>query len=119
MLGLLTLPDHSVAGKHGLLIGISDYRSSGLADLIGTQNDLMVMETILGDTRYGFADNLTVLRNREATHTGIRRAFADLAGRVASGDLVYIHYSGHGSYTENLNNDATRPGFPGGHAARR
>lgn len=108
MLGLLTLPDHSVAGKHGLLIGISDYRSSGLADLIGTQNDLMVMETILGDTRYGFADNLTVLRNREATHTGIRRAFADLAGRVASGDLVYIHYSGHGSYTENLNNDGGR-----------
>ena len=105
LLGLLILPVLAVAGKHGLLIGISDYRSSGLADLVGTQNDLMVMETILRDARYGFADNLTVLRNREATHTGIRKAFADLTDRVASGDLVYIHYSGHGSYTENLNND--------------
>jgi hypothetical protein len=105
LLGWLILPVLAVAGKHGLLIGISDYRTSGLADLVGTQNDLLVMETILGDDRYGFADNLTVLRNREATHTGIRRAFVNLAGRVASGDLVYIHYSGHGSYTENLNND--------------
>ena len=105
MLGLFTLPNHAVAGKHGLLIGISDYRSSGLADLAGTQNDLMIMETILRDPRYGFADNLTVLRNRQATHTGIKSAFAELADRVASGDLVYIHYSGHGSYTENLNND--------------
>ena len=105
LLGLLILPVHAGAKKHGLLIGISDYHSSGLADLVGTQNDLLVMETILGDARYGFADNLTVLRNREATHTGIRKAFADLTDRVASGDLVYIHYSGHGSYTENLNND--------------
>jgi hypothetical protein len=102
---LFSVPGHSLAGKHALLIGISDYRSSGLADLIGTQNDLLVMETILRDTRYGFADNLTVLRNREATHTGIRKAFADISNRAASGDLIYIHYSGHGSYTENLNND--------------
>jgi hypothetical protein len=105
LLGLLTLPVLAVAGKHGLLIGISDYRTSGLADLAGTQNDLKVMETILRDARYGFADNLIVLRNQEATHTGIRRAFAELADRVTSGDLVYIHYSGHGSYTENFNND--------------
>jgi hypothetical protein len=105
LLGLLIVPDLTVAGKHGLLIGISDYRSSGLADLIGTQNDLKVMETVLRDPRYGFAGNLTVLRNREATHTGIQKAFADLSDRVARGDLVYIHYSGHGSYTENLNND--------------
>ena len=110
LLGLL-LPVLAVAGKHGLLIGISDYRASGLAELVGTQNDLLVMETILRDDRYGFADNLTVLRNRQATHTGIQRAFTDLIDRVVSGDLVYIHYSGHGSYTENLNND-------GGHGER-
>ena len=108
ILGLLILPVLAVAGKHGLLIGISDYRPSGLADLEGTQNDLLVMETILRDPRYGMADNLTVLRNTEATHTGIKKAFADLADQVASGDLVYIHYSGHGSYTENLNNDGGR-----------
>jgi hypothetical protein len=103
--GLFILPDFAVAGKHGLLIGISDYRPSGLPDLVGTQNDLLVMKTVLRDARYGFADNLTVLSNREATHTGIKKAFADLTDRVVSGDLVYIHYSGHGSYTENLNND--------------
>jgi len=105
LLGLFTLPNQAVAGKYGLLIGISDYRSSGLTDLAGTQNDLIIMETILSDPRYGFADNLIVLRNRQATHTGIKKAFAELADRVANGDLVYIHYSGHGSYTENLNND--------------
>ena len=43
LIGLLTLPVLAVAGKHGLLIGISDYRTSGLADLAGTQNDLKVM----------------------------------------------------------------------------
>ena len=81
-LGLLIIPIHATAGKHGLLIGISDYQASGLADLVGTQNDLLAMETILRDDRYGFADNLIVLRNREATHTGIRRAFAELADRI-------------------------------------
>ena len=72
-LGLLIIPIHAAAGKHGLLIGISDYQTSGLADLVGTQNDLLAMETILRDPRYGFADNLTLLRNREATHTGIKK----------------------------------------------
>jgi hypothetical protein len=108
IIGLLILPGHTFAGKHGLLIGISDYRPSGLADLAGTQNDLLAMETILRDPRYGFAGNLTVLRNQEATHIGIKKAFANLADRVANGDLVYIHYSGHGSYTDNLNNDDGR-----------
>ena len=40
IIGLLILPGHTLAGKHALLIGISDYRPSDLADLAGTQNDL-------------------------------------------------------------------------------
>lgn len=35
----------------------------------------------------------------------MRHAFAELAERVRPGDFVYIHYSGHGAQTQDLNGD--------------
>jgi hypothetical protein len=41
--------------------------------------------------------NVTVLRDREASADGIRRAVAALGSRVQDGDRVFVYYSGHGT----------------------
>ncbi|PLY07102.1 MAG: hypothetical protein C0622_00225 [Desulfuromonas sp.] len=92
--------------KHALLIGISDYSVSGLASLQGTHNDVELMREVLTDERFGFTDdNVQVLLDEQARHSKIKDAFAALVRRIDPGDFVYIHYSGHGSYTPDLNGD--------------
>jgi len=54
--------------------------------------------------RFGFQDNDFIII-KDATHTGIEKAFNALTERVKSDDFVYIYYSGHGSQTDDLNGD--------------
>lgn len=105
---ILTSPVPSKAfEKHALLIGISDY--SGvlqLSSLDGTLNDVELTRNLLLHDKFGFKeDNVVVLTDQHATHSGIEKAMKDMAARVKKGNggIVYIHYSGHGSQTRNLN----------------
>ena len=43
----------------------------------------------------GYTD-FTTLTNEQATKVGMVDAFMSLATRCRKGDVVYIHYSGHG-----------------------
>ncbi|MCP4397677.1 MAG: caspase family protein [bacterium] len=94
------------AGKHALLIGIQDYSyHSGFASLRGPENDLRITKQVLRE-RFGFQEkNFLVLLNEEASHSGIEHAFKALIESVRPGDFVYIYYSGHGSQTDDLNDD--------------
>ena len=91
--------------KHALLIGISNYENAGFDNLDGPVNDLNIVRKVL-QSRFEFKDdNITVIWDKEATHTGIERAFSSLANKIKTNDNVYIHYSGHGSVTPDLNGD--------------
>jgi hypothetical protein len=107
-IGLLgpSLPAASDApGRHALLIGIDDYSGTSLRSLEGPANDVELTRALL-ESRFGVpARNITTLVDAQATHSGIRKAFADLSARVGPGDFVYIQYSGHGSYTADKNGD--------------
>ncbi|HLP61610.1 MAG TPA: caspase family protein [Candidatus Deferrimicrobium sp.] len=95
--------------KHGLLIGIDDYKISGLENLKGTENDLQLIKDVLLNN-LGFQEQeITVLKNKNATHSGLEKAFSQLAEKINNGDFVYIHYCGHGSQT--LDNDGDE--YPG------
>jgi hypothetical protein len=90
-------------GKHALLIGIDNYRN--VPPLRGALNDINLTQQLLRE-RFGFQpDDFIILLDEQATHTGIENAFKALIKRVKRGDLVYIHYSGHGSQTADLNGD--------------
>ncbi len=92
-------------GKHALLIGIQDYRNTPFHSLKGPINDIELTKGVLKE-RFGFSnENLTILLDDKATHTGIENAFNALIERVKAGDFVYIHYSGHGSQATDLNGD--------------
>ncbi len=96
-----------VAGqKRALLIGISDYPSvkkhSELewCDIHGA-NDVLILSPTL--KKQGF--KTISLTNSKATAANIRRALRQLEANASAGDLIYIHFSGHGQAVEDKNGD--------------
>ncbi|WP_350117073.1 caspase family protein [Nitrosomonas sp.] len=95
------------AANHALLIGIANYPSGkkeSVNPLKGPHNDVKLMETILLEKPFNFSkDNIEILLDQNATHTGIKAAFEGLKARTKPGDFVFIFYAGHGSQTKNDN----------------
>lgn len=92
-------------GKHALLIGIQDYDNTPFLSLKAPVRDIKLMEEVLRTRLHFQKQDFIKLLNTEATHTGIKTAFQQLAKRVRPGDFVYIHYSGHGSLSRDCNGD--------------
>ena len=66
---LLLLPASGLAAKHALLIGIADYRVSGITSLDGPVNDIDIVKKILKDRFQFHNSEITVLLDPDATHT--------------------------------------------------
>lgn len=101
----LASPAHAdeVPRRHALLIGINEYVS--VPDLRGAKNDVSMMRGILS-SRFGFRDeDIEVLEDEQATRKGLLDAIERLAERVGPQDVVYLHYSGHGSQVQDQNGD--------------
>jgi len=82
--------------KRALLIGVNRYRIPG-ADLRGCVNDTRNVASILSKY-YGFPKrSITSLTDFKATKTAIERGIRRLIAGSRSGDVLLIHYSGHGS----------------------
>lgn len=91
--------------KRALLIGISHYPKYAHASLswpaIHGANDVALLSPTLRNQ--GFA--VTSLTEFQATAASIRRELKALAANSHAGDLVYIHFSGHGQAYEDLSGD--------------
>lgn len=95
------------SGKHALLIGIDRYISNpGRYNLEGCEHDVDMMQQMLLE-RFRFSpSDIVVLKSRNATLENIRKAFREnLIAKAKPGDLVFIHFSGHGTRTRDLNGD--------------
>jgi hypothetical protein len=95
------------SGKHALLIGIDRYISNpSRYNLEGCEHDVdMMQQMLLERFRFSPAD-IVVLKSRNATLENIRKSFREhLIAKAKPGDLVFIHYSGHGTRTRDLNGD--------------
>jgi len=100
----LTLGVRSIAAKsleersnrHALIIGISTYGDASIPKLPGARID-RESATQMAQAMQVPASNITYLQDEQATAAGIRQALAALNQRVAQGDRVFIHYSGHGT----------------------
>lgn len=86
--------------KKAVLIGIN-YPGTK-AELRGCVNDVWKMHKCLIE-RYGFSeDDITVLIDTdesylEPTGKNIRKALAGLVRSAEDGDVLFVHYSGHGT----------------------
>lgn len=92
--------------KRALLIGISDYPTvKGHPELewcdIHGANDIVTLTPTL--KKQGF--KITSLTDSKATAVNIRKAFHQLEASATTGDLIYIHFSGHGQAVEDKNGD--------------
>lgn len=90
--------------RHALLIGIGDYPSDSGWNTIHGNNDIDIISSAL--VRQGFpADHIIKLTDSEATKENILLAIEKLSDRCQQGDVVYLHFSGHGQQITDLNGD--------------
>jgi hypothetical protein len=93
-LGVRSLPPRD--NRHALIIGIGKYADERIPNLPGTHIDRESATQMARAMQVPTA-NITYLQDEQATGEGIRKALAGLNDRVAEGDRVFIHYSGHGT----------------------
>ena len=92
------------ATKYALVVGIGEYPIENGWTSINGDNDIVLVRDILFAN--GFSDNnIYELRNAEATASAIRQGFDNLITLVQKGDIIYIHFSGHGQQVTDLNGD--------------
>jgi hypothetical protein len=91
--GIRSIPK---ASRHALIIGIGEYSTSGIMPLKGVKHDMQSAKSI-AQTMSIPDDNITYLRDEQATAQQIRQAVQDLNSRVRPGDRVFVYYSGHGT----------------------
>ncbi|NJS35751.1 MAG: DUF4384 domain-containing protein [Brachymonas sp.] len=93
-LGVRSLPPRS--NRHALIIGVGQYADPQVPPLPGTKVD-KESATQMATAMQVPTSNITYLQDSQATGDAIRKALADLNNRVAEGDRVFVHYSGHGT----------------------
>ena len=87
--------------KRALVIGLGDQQDKAWNKINGDK-DVPFVQAMLKNA--GFK-SVTTLVNRQATKVGIVGAFKRMAASCKHGDVVYIHYSGHGQQMTDVHND--------------
>ena len=91
----------SAQTKRALVIGLGEQQDKAWNKINGDK-DVPFVQAMLKNA--GFK-SVTTLINRQATKGGIVRAFKRMTASCKHGDVVYIHYSGHGQQMMDVHND--------------
>ncbi len=90
--------------KTAVLIGVNRYRIPG-ADLRGCVPDVKNMSSLL-QRKYGFEEgDISLLTDFDATKKAIEEAITGLIRGGQRGDVLLVHFSGHGSNVPDDNGD--------------
>ena len=84
------------SSRHALIIGVGEYSAAGITDLLGVKHDI-ASATSIAEAMGVPKENITYLRDKQATGEGIRRALSEIDQRTHPGDRVFVYYSGHGT----------------------
>ena len=95
----------AVGQRKALLIGINDYARPAIPDLRGAVNDVNRLAEVLQKQMNFPEGNITKLTDQEATRDRILSELSKLVNSAQKEDVVYIHFSGHGSQVKDLNGD--------------
>jgi metacaspase-1 len=93
-----------MASKRALLIGINRYQIPG-ADLRGCVNDVDGMRSALVDLCGFQAGDIETLKDGDATKKAMQARIKSLVKDGRKGDVLLLHYSGHGSNVPDDNGD--------------
>lgn len=89
--------------RRALVIGIGQQEDKAWGKINGDK-DVVYVEAMLKAAKYKEV-NITMLVNGQATKNGIVKAFKGLVSQCKVGDIVYVHYSGHGQQMKDVHND--------------
>ena len=89
--------------KRALVVGLGQQQDKAWNKINGDK-DVPIVQGMLKSA--GFK-SVTTLVNQQATKAGIIGAFKQMAASCKQGDVVYIHYSGHGQQMTDVHNDET------------
>lgn len=100
-------PDDFSGTKRAVMIGINYVGQQG--ELRGCHNDVLNMKEYLMDI-HGFEDeNMTILMDDgvhiDPTRDNIMTAYQNIVAQSEPGDVVFLHYSGHGGKLRDDSND--------------
>ena len=87
--------------RHALVIGLGEQTDASWEKIHG-DNDVEYVVKMLRRCRF---KDIRTLKNREATKAGIVSALRKLARRCRQGDVVYVHFSGHGQQMTDVDGD--------------
>jgi len=91
----------SAQTKRALVIGIGEQADKSWAKINGDKDVPLVQQML---HKVGYTDVRTLV-NKQATKAGIISAFKKLAAQCTDGDIVYVHFSGHGQQVTDVNGD--------------
>lgn len=90
--------------RRALLIGIGNYPEDSGWNIIHGNNDVAIIKDVL--LHQGFlADDILQLIDSDATKANILLSLDKLSECCQAGDVVYLHFSGHGQQITDLNGD--------------
>jgi hypothetical protein len=90
--------------KHALLIGVGLYpdRTDGASwSDLSSKNDIDLVKTMLRNQKFD-EKNIVEILDEKATAANVMKALDNLLTKINPGDIVYIHYSGHGQQIADL-----------------
>lgn len=87
--------------RRALVIGLGEQLDKSWSKINGDKDVPLVVSMLKAN---GFTE-ISTLTNSRATKAGIVNAFNSLINRSRQGDIVYIHFSGHGQLMTDMNGD--------------
>jgi len=98
---LMTCLPLQAQNRHALVIGLGEQKDK-LWEKIHGDHDVTLVAKRLRKAQY---KDITTLTNKEATKAAIVHEMKKMAARCRPGDIVYVHYSGHGQLMTDVNGD--------------
>lgn len=89
--------------RRALVIGIGQQEDKSWGKINGDK-DVPFVEEMLKNAKFK-TGNVKKLVNQQATKAAIVDAFKSLATQSRRGDIVYVHFSGHGQQMKDVHND--------------
>ncbi len=90
-----------IVAKRALVIGLGQQKDGNWGKINGDK-DVPYVHKMLKDAGY---KDIRTLINKQATKAGIVMAFKSLTKSCQKGDIIYIHFSGHGQQVTDVNGD--------------
>lgn len=87
--------------RRAVVIGLGEQLDKSWGKINGDKDVPLVVAMLKAN---GF-DDIATLTNSKATKAGIVNAFKSVINRSQRGDIIYIHFSGHGQMMTDMNGD--------------